>query len=186
MTNIFNSFILFSQISEELKQNIKIFNVFDDYKGYNVLFITNDDTVYGFGSNHFGCCGLGHNTSVDSPQSIPELCHKNIKLFFSGYSFVLALNCDNQLYGWGNNDWGQLGIGTVNDRNEYFKPIIIESLNNKDIVDISCGSLHSLVLTSSGTVFGWGCNEFGQIGCGKQTSESITTSDGINGKLFVF
>ena len=114
MTNIFNNFILFSQISEELKQNIKIFNVFDDWKGYNVLFITNDDTVYGFGSNQWGVCGLGHDKSVDSPLIIPELCHKNIQQFFSGLGFVLALNCDNQLYGWGNKSLGVINISFLN------------------------------------------------------------------------
>ena len=56
-----------------MKIEIKIFHVFDDKNGFNVLFITSDDKVFGFGSNCFGCCGLGHNSVVNEPQIIPEL-----------------------------------------------------------------------------------------------------------------
>ncbi|CAG2104443.1 unnamed protein product [Medioppia subpectinata] len=36
--------------------------------GYNVLFVTNDDMVYGMGSNYYGSLGLGHNRAVNTPQ----------------------------------------------------------------------------------------------------------------------
>jgi hypothetical protein len=38
------------------------------------------------------------------------------------------------------------------------------SVENEKIVMISCGSLHSLALTESGRVFGWGHNSVGQLG----------------------
>jgi tRNA A-37 threonylcarbamoyl transferase component Bud32 len=38
------------------------------------------------------------------------------------------------------------------------------SFENEKIVMISCGELHSLALTESGRVFGWGDNLFGQLG----------------------
>src|ERR1700749_3490886 len=101
-------FKISSKIEPKLKKVVKTFHVFDDEKGLNVLFITSDDKVYGFGSNFYGCCGLGHNSVVNEPQVIPELCHKNIKQFFIGYDFVLALNKDGHLFSWGYNDEGQL------------------------------------------------------------------------------
>ena len=72
--------------------------------------MTNNDTVYGFGSNYWGSIGLGHNMPVNSPQIITELCHKNIKQFINGRDFVLAVDCNNYIYGWGQNNVGQLGI----------------------------------------------------------------------------
>ena len=75
-------FEICSKIVPKLKKVVKAFHVFDDDEGLNVLFITSDDKVYGFGQNTFGCCGLGHNRVVNEPQVIPELCHKNIKQFF--------------------------------------------------------------------------------------------------------
>ena len=51
---------------------------------------------------------------------------------------------------------------------------MIEDFNGINIVQISCGSGHTLVLTSDGMVYGWGNNRFGQIGCGKELGEKIT------------
>ena len=62
-----------------LIQEIKLFHVFDDERGLNVLFVTNNDCVYGLGSNYWGSLGLGHNSAVNSPQIIRQLCHQNIK-----------------------------------------------------------------------------------------------------------
>ena len=99
-------FEICSKIEPKFKKSVKALHVFDDYKGLNVLFITSDDKIYGFGQNSLGCCGLGHNSVINEPQVIPELCHKNIKQFFNGYSFVLALNTDEKLFSWGGNYLG--------------------------------------------------------------------------------
>ena len=71
-------FEICSKIELKLKKTVKAFHVFDDRQGKNVLFITSDDNVYGFGQNFFGCCGLGHNSVVNEPQVIPELLNHNL------------------------------------------------------------------------------------------------------------
>ena len=76
-------FEICSKIKPQLKKIVKAFHVFDDEKGLNVLFITSDDNVYGLGQNSLGCCGLGHNSVVNEPQVIPELCQKNIIICFN-------------------------------------------------------------------------------------------------------
>ena len=124
-----------------------------------------DDKVYGFGTNQWGVCGLGHNKNVKDQQIIPELCDKNIQQFYNGLGFVLGLTSDNELYGWGRNNWFQLGSETLNKENN--KPIKI-NIKDKVIKQISCGSNHTLVLTSDGLVYRWGRNSKGQIGCGKE------------------
>ena len=172
-TSVVDEFILCSNISEDMKITIKIFHVFDDLNGYNVLFITSDDKVFGFGSNCCGCCGLGHNSVVNEPQIIPELCHKNIKQFFIGFSFILALNCDNQVYGWGRNDVGQCGRGSINSENKYLLPKLID-FSSESVVQISCGSHHSLAMTSAGHLYSWGWNKFGQVGCGQEEEDIIS------------
>ena len=173
MSELLNRFSIFEKISEEIKNKIKLFHVFDDIKGQNVLFITSDDKVFGFGSNYFGCCGLGHNSVVNEPQIIPELCHKNIQQFFIGASFILALNSYKQVYGWGDNNFGQLCRGFVSENNEDLRPEII-CFPFESVIQISCGSNHTLVLTSEGRVYGWGDNEYGQVGCGKEFGQKIT------------
>lgn len=41
----------------------------------------------------------------------------------------------------------------------------------KRVVDIACGSYHTLVLTSDGEVYAWGQNNCGQIGSGSTTNQ---------------
>ncbi|XP_054169002.1 RCC1 and BTB domain-containing protein 2-like [Oppia nitens] len=73
---------------------------------------------------------------------------------------------------------GQLGQGS--DSNKYKKPMIIQINDNNDLIsDVSCGSYHTLVLTHKNEVYGWGCNDFGQIGSRDTTCESITKPEKI-------
>ncbi len=44
---------------------------------------------------------------------------------------------------------------------------MIEYLSNKTVIEICCGSHHSLALTSEGEVYAWGNNKGGQIGNGE-------------------
>ncbi|CAG2110814.1 unnamed protein product, partial [Medioppia subpectinata] len=148
---------------ENVIKNIKLFHVFDDHKGYNVLFVTHEDLVYGLGSNYLGALGLGHNRAVKSAQIIPQLCYKTIRQFVNGYDFVLCITGDHCVYGWGCNGWAQLAreVGVAKG---YAKPDIIAALSRKNIREISCGFSHSLALTGDGCVYGWGYNRFGQVG----------------------
>ncbi|CAG2106487.1 unnamed protein product, partial [Medioppia subpectinata] len=122
--------------------SIKLFHVFDDKKGYNVLFATNDDMVYGMGSNYYGSLGLGHNRAVNTPHIIPELCQQNIQQFICGKDFVLFINDQNCIHGWGRNDRAQLARPLSED----------------------CGYYHSLVVTGDDCVYGWGNNNEGKKG----------------------
>ncbi|CAG2164457.1 unnamed protein product [Oppiella nova] len=124
--------------------------------------------VYGLGSNTDGCLGLGHNEFVYSPQEIPELCHQTIQTFIIGYGFVLAMNNTNHIYSWGHNIWGQLGRD-VTPFGVYLKAERISYFDDKDVQKISCGSDHSLALTSNGKVYGWGLNIKEQLGVYKNT-----------------
>ncbi|CAG2164163.1 unnamed protein product [Oppiella nova] len=140
---------------------------------HNILFVTYDDMVFGLGYNSKGCFGLGHNESIKSPQVIPELSHQKIHTFIIGYDFVLAMNTVKQIYSWGHNMWGQLGRD-VTQKGSYVKPERISYFDNKYVQQISCGSHHCLALTSSGQVYGWGCNREGQIGYGDQMNDRIS------------
>ena len=163
------SFEICAKIPENIKTKIKCFYIFNEPKISNVLYVTIDDKVFGFGANINGELGLGHNSAVNTPNIIQELCNKYIIEFFNGMHFVIALNYENELYGWGLNDEGQLGRGFKTIDIEYFKSEKI--FFNKSIKQISCGSFHTLILTNMGAIYGWGDNRFGQIG--RQNEEFI-------------
>jgi alpha-tubulin suppressor-like RCC1 family protein len=78
--------------------------------------------------------------------------------------FFLVLVNPNKVVSWGNNEYGQLGYGKVNKRNTK-KPKTIPGLKN--IKAVATGSTHSLVLDYQGKVYGFGRNNYGQLGLGK-------------------
>ncbi|KAG9409012.1 hypothetical protein AC1031_019275 [Aphanomyces cochlioides] len=65
-------------------------------------------------------------------------------------------------WGWGGN--GQLGN---NDRESRIKPQIVTALLEKtSIAQLACGSRFTVALSTTGTVFAWGKNDYGQLGIG--------------------
>ena len=168
MSNFLKEFKIFSKIKSKLKRNLKLFHIFD--QGQSVLLLTNSDNVIMFSLIRRNYIALNSNVE---PIFIPELCNKNIKQFFIGNEFVLALNGNNQVLGFGQNGSGQLGRGSIS--HIYERPALVQ-FRNENIQKLSVGSDHCLALTSTGIVYGWGSNRYGQVGCGKQwwSSAQIT------------
>ena len=166
--NLIDNFQVCDKIEENLKTIIKYFHIFQTSNFEigniitNVLFVTLDDKVFGFGDNYHGVCGLGHEEQVDQVEVIPQLCDKGVIKFFNGIDFVLCITSDNKLFSWGKNYLGQLGIGQNNDF-KLFKPVLIEYFNDKNSVQVCCGGRHSSVLTSDGRVHLWGNFEYKHI-----------------------
>lgn len=78
----------------------------------------------------------------------------------AGDSHLFALKNDNTVWAWGDNQYGQLGDGTIIDKP--ITPVQITGLSN--IISIAGGQRHSIALKSDGTVWTWGWNGFGQLG----------------------
>ena len=75
--------------------------------------------------------------------------------------FSLILLANGQVYAFGNNKYGKLGL---NDEIHTNIPTLIYSLNN--IVQIATGENHSLALTDKGQIYAFGSNMDGQLGLG--------------------
>ena len=127
--------------------------------------------LYMWGKSQFGCCGLqnnGNNISkeISNPTRLDffkEVLSISVKSVSCGSQHTLVLT-DFGVYAFGSSRFGQLGVGkeVVLSRN----PLIITELVNKDIVKVECGQYHSLAISSSGLLWTWGWNLFGQLGIG--------------------
>ncbi|MCX6225109.1 MAG: RCC1 repeat-containing protein, partial [Bacteroidia bacterium] len=84
----------------------------------------------------------------------------------AGGNRTVALKNDGTVWDWGFNRDGELGDGSgINtDSNT---PVKVKDLTG--ITAISAGDLHSVALTSNGTVLAWGYNAYGQLGDGTST-----------------
>ncbi|XP_060707441.1 probable E3 ubiquitin-protein ligase HERC3, partial [Hemiscyllium ocellatum] len=79
-----------------------------------------------------------------------------------GNNHSLALTKDSQIFAWGQNTYGQLGVGM--DNVSQHSPQSVISLTGMPVAQITAGGDHSFTLSLSGTVFGWGRNNHGQLG----------------------
>ena len=128
------------------------------------------NVVYGLGYNANGLLGLGPYISFEECTEIKELSKQKIKEIFVGWDFELALNEDNQIFGWGRNNHGELGRGDNSKKNEILKPQKIDFQTKEKIKEICCGYHHTLVLSLNGLLYGWGDNQYGQLGLNKEES----------------
>ena len=87
---------------------------------------------------------------------------------------VLMITSAGTVYGIGLNENGQLGLG---DNTTRTVPTSIppSRFNNATIGAISAGYLHSLFLTTAGTVYATGYNLNGELGLGDYTSRNLPT-----------
>lgn len=112
------------------------------------------------------------------------------KIQFACGRYHTFLWIENILYGWGNNDYGQLGIGEnkkttartlidiyAKENKKISPPVLIDLSNllldeNNRIAQISAGENHTLLLTTEGELWGCGSNYFGQLGLGDKKREN--------------
>ncbi|XP_075716794.1 putative E3 ubiquitin-protein ligase HERC3 isoform X4 [Rhinoderma darwinii] len=108
---------------------------------------------------------LGHSTtehSVPVPRLIKKLNQQKILQVSCGNQHCLALSDDVQLFTWGQNNQGQLGLG--DGFNQQSSPQRVKSLEGIPLAQVTAGGYHSFALSLSGAVFGWGKNSSGQLG----------------------
>ena len=146
-------------------------DVEDIYTNYDNTFVkTKTGDVYAFGKNYDGSLGIGHETQQTIPVKISAL--SNVKEVYVGDSFLLpnivyALTENGEVYAWGENERGYLGISDLTNQST---PVKIDTLSN--IKKICYIGYSSLALTETGEVYVWGSNDYGQLGIGNTTDQN--------------
>ena len=76
-----------------------------------------------------------------------------------GFYQVCSIDNDSQLWCWGYNPYGNLGVGDVSVR---YSPSQVEDISN--VLQVSVGHYLACALDSSWDVYCWGYNNLGQAG----------------------
>ncbi len=131
---------------------------------YHTLALTKDGEVFAMGSNDNSQLGISNDELKRSESQDDSSAHKryqpiiipNLKDIVSvsaGAYHSLALTHSGQVYSWGSNECGQLGLSS---NLKLYLPNLIPNINN--IIQISAGQSHSTLLDRCGKIYSFGCN----------------------------
>lgn len=152
---------------------------FGIYTNSTTYFIATTGELYACGENGYGQCGIG--TNVD--QYLPVQCGalsgvKQVSASVSHYVSVMVIDGNGDLWGWGLNNHGELGLG---DTATYYSPQKVTNLASVKKIIVAGGDAtaagdqiyaHSIALLENGKVFVTGYNGDGQLGLGDTTQRT--------------
>lgn len=136
--------------------------------------ITRRGKVCMWGSGEQGQLGfkLGPAEKVaPKPKMVSHtaIAKKKIISIALGKYHTLALTQGFDVYSWGSNEYGQLGISMPMSlitlkTSQTHPPALVRLLTSKGAFKIACGKNHSCALSLSGLLYTWGDNRSGQLG----------------------
>ncbi|XP_023409026.1 probable E3 ubiquitin-protein ligase HERC6 isoform X2 [Loxodonta africana] len=126
------------------------------------LAVCHKGRVFAWGAGSEGQLGIGEFKELNfTPMKVKALAGIKIIQVSCGHYHSLALSQDGQVFSWGNNSHGQLGLGKEFLSQE--SPQRVKSLEGIPLAQVAAGGAHSFALSLSGTSFGWGSNNAGQL-----------------------
>jgi hypothetical protein len=141
--------------------------------GYTIALKSNPaggGTIWAWGGNYRGQLGLGYtldeNTGLATPTQIGTQSDWSISAV--GWYHSITLKTNGTIWGWGQNDEGQLGLDDFIDR---WTPTQIGTDSSWAIAATNYHNTIALKTNGSaqppvGTIWSWGNNDYGQLGLG--------------------
>ena len=133
---------------------------------YHTLAIRSDGTLYGWGLNTSGQVGINSLTNVSSPVLVSGPAGASWSAVAAGGGHSLGITTAGILYAWGNGTYGELGTAGGGTKSS---PVLVSGPASTSWVAISAGQYQSLAITSTGLLYGWGLNGFGEVGVNSTT-----------------
>lgn len=166
----------------------------------HTIFLTKDGRLYSFGENRFGQCGVDPATVPPIQRPNTSKTVKDIILepreveilepmddttqIRCGWNFSLVWTPSSAsrdiatLYMFGRNNYGQIGIGKITPFEwKPLRPLNSEKTKSieSDIVQVECGSEHTLILCNDSRLYSFGWNDHGQLGHGDESDRAKPT-----------
>ncbi|KAJ5071201.1 claret isoform a [Anaeramoeba ignava] len=155
-----------------------ISKIFSGNDSFSVFLLNSNQELFGCGYNYDGQLGLGRSTQIHKLTQIQNIPKGKIIDIQCGFFHSLMLieneneneNPKRKLYSCGYYEYN--GLGKIHNTYE-FTEIKSSLFENDDILDFSCGCVHTLILTSKGKLFIFGGNSYGQLGTGDRKYQKV-------------
>jgi alpha-tubulin suppressor-like RCC1 family protein len=148
--------------------------------------LTTGGAAYCWGFNGSGAIGNGGTAGSAVPS--PVVGGLTFASLAVGDSHACGITTDGTAFCWGQNDAGALGDGSANgpETCDVGGPVRCSTVpvpvaGNHTFAALSAGNAHTCGLTTSGSIYCWGFNGFGQLGDG--TDSSSITPAAVSGGL---
>jgi hypothetical protein len=149
---------------------------------FHSAYLSTRNQLYTYGKNTFGQLGQGNEDITYLPKLIKLDPKISIVKVACGGEHTLALSTTNDLYSWGLNVFGQLGLGNTDNMNTPSMIMYLRSIekntegkyelkewtrtisDDEKIVDISSGAQHSMIITNKNYFYSCGFSKNGSLG----------------------
>jgi alpha-tubulin suppressor-like RCC1 family protein len=134
-----------------------------------------DGKLFAWGSNGYGQLGISPGVSTTNSPTLVDDTQTWISCF-AGAFHSFAVNSNGELFAWGKNHKGQLGLG-------HLEPVTSPTLVPISVAvkDIQMGHAFTALLDQAGNVYCTGANDLGQLGQNSTSDHSLsfnlTTTD---------
>ena len=133
---------------------------------YHTAAIKTSGQLWSWGN---GSCGrLGNGCLCSCCLPVRDFTNSTWSNVSAGGYHTAAIKTSGQLWAWGSNNCGQVGDGTITGRCSPVRDIS----SSTDWCQVSAGKLHSAAIKTSGELWMWGSNNFGQLGDGTITTRT--------------
>ncbi len=136
---------------------------------YHSLVLKTDGTLWTAGQNWRGLRGLGDAPEVDKKldSSFVQLM-TGVRNIATNAHFSMVVKEDGSLWGFGENNYGQLGTGDTKD--------VLAPFKITDGVDtVALGEWHALILKKTGDLYAIGYGAYGALGTNAITTVMVPT-----------
>lgn len=136
---------------------------------HHSMALTDSGEVYAWGYNNCGQVGSGSTANQPTPRRVSNCLQDKVAVgIVCGQTSSLAVMDNGEVYAWGYNGNGQLGLGSNGNQ---LTPCRVVALQGLCVQQIVSGYAHCLALTDEGVLYAWGGNTYGQLGTGNKSNQ---------------
>ena len=149
-------------------------------------------TVYGIGKDNGELSGIitsGKCEFGTVKNSMKKSVNGTYKLIAVGYNHVCALDTNGDIWSWGSDMYGELGLGRGNEYynatkcSTYTIAKITNNIGNRKFKDLVAGERHTLAIDTTGYLWSWGNSSLGALGnAGTQSTSPMLIKGGTKFK----